>query len=214
MPIGVTSVELLRYFRQPESAFGKSVQRPWTFNALFIYNPFKGLSLGRSIEFPPVLQTFHFVDITIPTYSFNKEILMYGQIPRTFPILNFKGFEVRMTLEEDEQGTVEYFINWNQRNIINKDGTYNAPDNAKIKALAIEIQDKTGIPIVYYIFHDLYFLNADPVTYAYQASDSIKRNVTFGVDRLSTYFTKQNIVSRGLGAITGTIGGIANAIRG
>jgi len=205
MPLG-SSTDLLRYFRQPESAFGKSIQRSWAFNVSFIYNPFQGVAAGRSLEFPPVIQSFHVLDITIPTYGFKKEVMMYGQVPRTFPVLEFEGFNIDVTMEEDEQATVDYFINWNQRNIIDSEGYYNAPEKAKLDALVVEVQDKMGRPVVYYIFHDIYFLAASPATYAYATNDSIKRTVTFGVDRMTTYFTKQNSVTRGIGAIRSLFG--------
>lgn len=211
MPNGI---ELLRYFRQPETAFGKSIQRNWQFLGLFLYNPFQGVKLGRAKEFPPVIQPFHILDITIPTYSFEKEIMMYGQVPRTFPVLDFKGFNIDVTFEEDEQGTVEYFINWNQRNIIDKNGYYNAPNNVKMRAFTVEVQDKMGIPVLYYIFHDLYFLNASSVNYTYGGNDSIKRTITFGCDRMSTVFTKMNSLVQGIGVAAGIAGGIQNAVAG
>jgi hypothetical protein len=214
MPLGLNGIELLRYFRQPENAFGKSIQRNWQFWGFFIYNPLKGIGLGRGLEFPPVIQPFHILSVNIPTYNFKKEKMMYGQVPRTFPVLDFEGFDLEIELEEDEQGTVEYFINWNQRNIITKEGYYNAPNDAKIKAFVLEVQDKKGFPVIYYTFHGLFFLQASPVNYTYNGNESIKRTVTFGCDRMSTVFTKQNILARGVGLISGIAGGIQNAVAG
>jgi len=214
MPAGLNGIELLRYFRQPESAFGKSIQRSWQFWGFFLYNPFQGVSVGRNIEFPPVIQPFHIIDVTIPTYGFKKEVMMYGQVPRSFPVLEFEGFDVDVTLEEDEQGTVEYFINWNQRNIIDNEGYYNAPNKVKMKAFTLEVQDKTGIPVVYYMFHDLYFLQASPVNYAYDNNSTIRRTITFGCDRMSTIFTKQNVFAKRAGLVSGIAGGIKNAVGG
>lgn len=210
MPLGINSNDLLRYFRQPGSGFGKSIQRSWGFDVSFIYNPLKGLSLGRGLEFPPIIQPFYVLDVTMPTYSFKKEVMMYGQVPRTFPILEFEGFDVDVTLEEDEKGTVDYFINWNQRNIIDDEGYYSAPDDAKIKAMVVEIYDNQSKPVVYYIFHDLYFLAANPAQYSYNSNDSIKRTVTFGVDRVSTYYIKQNVISQGIGQLKGLSSLISN----
>jgi len=206
MPIGVNGLELQRYFRQPESAYGKSIQRNWQFFGLFIYNPFQGVTVGRQIEMPPVIQPFHILDVTIPTYEFEKVVMMYGQVPRSFPVLKFEGFNFNVTLEEDEKGNVEYFINWNQRNIIDSSGYYNAPNKAKIKAFVVEVQDKMGIPVVYYTFHDIYFLQASEASYSYTSNESIKRSLTFGCDRMSTIFTKQNAVAAGIGAMTGLFG--------
>lgn len=226
MPVGVNNIELLRYFRQPETAFGKSVQRSWTFWGFFLYNPFGnettlgakgGGILGSSSQmfssinkdFPPIIQPFHILSVTVPTYTFTHEYMMYGQIPRSFPIFDFKGFEFTTELEEDEQGTVEYFINWNQRRIIDSDGYYNAPDLVKIPGFVLEVQDKMGIPVVYYMFHDIFFLNASDVTYAYANGDSIKRTITWACDRISNVFVKQNAVA----AIAGAAAGVGELAR-
>jgi hypothetical protein len=126
--------------------------------------------------------------------------MYYGVAPRSFPVLNFEGFDLNITLEEDEQGTVDYFVNWNQRRIIDSEGYYKAPNSLKIPGFVLEVQDKMGIPIVYYTFHDIFFLNADPVQYSYANNDSIKRTLTFGCDRLSTVYVKQNAVAALVGA--------------
>lgn len=197
MSIGINNLEILRYFKEPETAFGKSVQPDWRFYGLFVFNPLQGISVGRGLEMPPVIQSFHLISVTIPTYAFQKEVMMYGQVPRSFPVLDFNGFDLSMTLEEDQSGTVEYFINWNQRNIIDSDGYYNAPDLMKLHAFVVEVQDKMGLPVCYYTFHDIYFLAADPVTYSYESNSPVRRNLTFGCDRLSTTFTKQNALVQG-----------------
>lgn len=215
MPRGINSLELLRFFRQSGSAFGKSVQRPWMFWGFFMYNPFKSeMKIGFDTlnkDFPPVIQPFHIIDVKIPTYSFKKEIMYYGVAPRSFPVLNFEGFDLQVTLEEDEQGTVDYFINWLQRRIIDNEGYYNAPNKLKIPGFVLEVQDKMGIPIVYYTFHDIFFMNASEVEYSYNSNDSIKRTITFGVDTLSTVYVKQNavaaLVGAGSAALEGTLGG-------
>lgn len=197
--IGLNAIELQKYFTAPETTFGKSIQRNWKFYATFLINPKNGLDRK---DIPPKLEAYHILDITIPTYEFQKNVVMYGQVPKSFPTLNFEGFNVDVVFEEDEQGTIDYFINWNQRNIINRNGLYNAPDSVKIPALVVEIQDKMGIPVLYYIFHDLYYVSATPATYSYQSNESIKRTVTFGVDRISTYYIKQNLVAKAIGAVS------------
>jgi len=220
MPLGMNNIELLRYFRQPETAFGKSVQRSWRFWGFFIYNPFStdtkvagiaaktygldqfGKKLFSSLnkDFPPIIQPFHILSVTIPTYKFEKNVMMYGQVPRSFPLLKFEGFDFNIEMEEDEQGTVDYFINWLQRKIIDNRGYYKAPNLMKIPNFILEIQDKMGIPVVYYNFHDIYFLNASEPTYTYSSNESIKRTVTFGCDRMSTIYIKQNMVAAIVGA--------------
>ena len=227
MPIGLNGIELLRYFRQPETAYGKSVQREFQFWGFFMYNPFSDLiaesnSVPRSArqklkdtlgnvnsDFPPIVQPFHILGVTIPTYTFAKKIMWYGTVPRTFPYLSMDGFNLQVQLEEDEIGSVEYFINWNQRNLIDSEGYYTPPNQMKIKGFILEVQDHFGIPVIYYVFHDLYFLEADAANYSYESNGSVKRNVTFGCDRMSTIFTKQN----GVAAAAGLAAGVASVVR-
>jgi hypothetical protein len=42
---------------------------------------------------------------------------------------------------------------------------------------------------------DLYYLNASDVSYDYSTNESIKRNITFGVDRIETLFTKYSAIN-------------------
>lgn len=218
MPIGVNSLELKAFYKLPELAFGKSIQPSWKFYALFLDNPLQSFRVNSEPGPMPVLRPYHIVDVAIPSFSFEKQIMMYGQVPRTFPVLNFEGFNVSVTFEEDELGTIEYFINWCTRSIINREGLYRHPTERRIQAFVVEIQDKTGIPIVYYIFHDLYFLDASSASYSYENNSAIKRNVTFGVDRMTTVFTKYFLYAGAIGATAGAgiskIKGVIQAARG
>ena len=203
MPIGLNSLELNAWYKLPELAFGKSIQPNWRFYVSFFDNPLKRTKEPGPM---PVIRSYHVLDVNIPTYGFEKIVMMYGQVPRSFPVMKFEGFDITLTLEEDELGSIEYFINWCQRSIIDRGGYYNNPTSYKIQALVIEVQDKNGLPIVYYIGHDVYFLEASPVTYSYESNESIKRTMTFGVDRMSTYFTKYTGIAaaqKGLSSVVG-----------
>lgn len=200
-----------QWYRLPELAFGKSIQKSWQFFVTFLDNP---LSNRRSSD-PgpmPIIRAYHVLDVNLPTYMFEKVIMYYGQVPRSFPVLKFEGFNVDITFEEDELGTIDYFINWCQRCIIDKDGYYRNPGNRKIKALVVEVQDKNGIPVMYYVFHDLYFLNADAVSYSYERNESVKRKITFGVDRMTTYYTKYTGIAATQQLVSQAVGGISSAL--
>ena len=193
MPLGINSLELQSFFKLPEQFSGKSIQRSYNFYVTFWDNPLKRIR-GENLKLGPmpILRSYHVQSVTIPHYKFDRKVMLYGQVPRTFPLLNFEGFELSMVLEEDELGSIAYFIQWLQRTIINRDGLYNAPLDSKVAFISVEIQDKNGIPVVYYIFHDCYFLNVSDITYDYATNESIKYNLTFGCDRVSTEFLKYN----------------------
>jgi hypothetical protein len=212
MPIGLQQGELNSYFRLPSSVFGKSIQRSYNFFSTFLDNPFtpRRPDLGPM----PLVLPYHILSVTLPTYKFSKEVLIFGQVPVTFPVLNVddaKELSVQVLLEEDELGTIEFFITWCQRNIIDNDGYYTAPLKNRIGHLIIEVDDPNGIPIVFYTLKSLYYLNASDVTYDYSTNESIKRTVTFGVDRVETLFTKYTAINMAQKGITSLLQPLANS---
>lgn len=198
MSIGLQKLELLSYFNLPSTLFGKSIQRTYNFNAFFIDDPTNKLGNRKKTGPMPVILPWHFLKISIPTYSFSKENMVFGQVPISFPVLNLSNVEemtISVDLEEDELGTIEFFITWCQRNIIDENGYYVPPLQNRIGHLLVEITDPTGIPVLYYTFRDLYFLDASEVTYDYGSNDSIVRTIRFGIDRVETMFTKYSAIN-------------------
>jgi len=193
--LGLQKATLNTYFNLPSSLFGKSIQRSYSFYATFLDYPFNKKGNRKETGPMPVISPYHFLSVTLPTYKFDKEVLMYGQVPATFPVLNHEGFEVDVELEEDEFGTIEFFISWCQRSIIDSKGYYIAPLQNRIGHLVVEITDPNGLPVVYYTFKDIYYLRATDPTYQYDTNDSIKRTITFGVDIMETLFTKYSAVN-------------------
>lgn len=191
MPLGIDSASLSMFYNGtnlPEQLFGKSIQRTFQFMVFFLDNPFRFKESGIM----PIIMPFHVVDVTIPNYRFRKESQIYGQVPRTFPVLDVDDLTqmtVDVTFEEDEIGTIAYYISWLQRNIIKKNGLYNNISSNRVGKMIVEVQNKNGIPIVYYIFHKLYYLGADSVTYSYETNDSVKYKINYGFERMSTVFT-------------------------
>jgi len=198
MPIGLQKLELMSYFSLPATLFGKSIQRSYSFYATFLDNPFNKGGNRKKTGPMPIIRPSHFLSVTLPTYQFTKESIIFGQVPVSFPVLNVENareMTVSCDFEEDEFGTIEFFISWCQRSIIDNDGYYVNPLNNRIGHLIVEVTDPTGLPILYYTMKDLYYLNASDVTYAYDTNDSIKRTITFGVDRIETLFTKYSAVN-------------------
>jgi len=192
----------------------KTIQRPYNFFVTVINDDRKmlireagatrdtletSLSPKRGIsdfEEMPKLKSWHVVDVTLQNYSYKKEIVKYGILPRSFPVLEFDGFEITVTFEEDKFGTIQYFINWLQQRIIQPNGIYRHPGTNKIDALKVEIKENepteaTGEykTVVAYTFPDIYFLRGEqqgPLNYG--SSDSIKYAITFGADSFEQEF--------------------------
>jgi len=208
MPVGLNSLELQAWYKLPEQLFGKSIQHSFRFFVTLFDNPLSRLlSKGGKISTNgpmPIIRSYHVTNVTIPHYEAEPIVQVYGQVPRSFPSLKTEEpLKVTISFEEDENGTIAYLVNWLQRSIMRKDGLYNNPVNMKFGFIAVEIQDKNGIPVVYYVFHDPYFLGTSNPTYDYNSNDAIKYDITFGVDRVSTYFTKYNPIGGAITAIKG-----------
>jgi hypothetical protein len=193
--MAITSAPLITAFMNlPEMLFGHSVQPSFKYIASFLENPFnsKKFSAGPM----PIIAPWQFQSVTIPTYNFEKISVKYGTVPRSFPVLNFnESMEINLKLREDENGTIDFFIHWCQRNLIDSQGFHIPPMQNRIGHLVIEISDRLNLPVVYYIFRNLFYLTADDVRYSYDSSEVIDRNVTFGCEILETYYTKAAIIN-------------------
>lgn len=211
MPIGLNSLELQGFYKLPQTLFGKSVQANWRFLVKFI--PTYQNDGFKEFGPMPIIQSWHVLNIAIPTYNFKKEIMMYGQIPRSFPVLNYEGFDITVTFEEDELGTISYFINWLQKNIIKSDGRYRGALRNRFGHIAVELQDKNGIPVVYYVFKNCYYLASDGVSLDYGSNESLKYNVTFSCDVMQTYYTKYNPVGLGVGTLQTSVSSVNNFVK-
>ena len=207
MPLFTNSISLVGYYNIPDALFGsKTIQPTYKFTALFLTNPFANNKpdLGPM----PIIAPYHFVDVNIPNYKFEKKTIMYGQVPRSFPVLDMQGaMEVSCLFEEDENGTIAYFINWCTRNNIDNKGYHRFPGKEnRIGDLIIEIQDKMGLPVVYYVCKNLFFLESDDVKYDYASNDSQKYRITFGTDIIESWFIKAEVLNQVQGMIGSALG--------
>lgn len=215
MPIGQNSLELNSFYNLPEKLTGKSIQPSWRFYVLHLYNPLGGIESIRDAANtllsgpPPLVRSYHVVEVGIPTYQFEKESVKYGVVPRTFPVLSLdRGLDLEITYEEDELGTVAYLINWLQKQIIDEKGLYKGPLKNRMMVM-VEVQDKNGIPVAVYIFHDCYYHLSGEPRYSYAFNDSIKYNISYGFDRMSVSFPKYSLV----GAVVNTAKGISEGVK-
>jgi hypothetical protein len=193
MPLGLNSLALQGFYSLPEQLFGKSIQPAYRFTASFLENPFR--KFDEDVGSMPVIMPYHFLNITVPTYNFKFENVYYGVIPRTYATLAYEGFEVNATFEEDEMGTIAYFINWCQKCIIDSNGYYKAPLSNRIGNLAVEVDDRQGMPVVIYIFKNIFYRSSGDVTYDYGTGESIKYQISFGVDTMETWYVKEGLIN-------------------
>jgi hypothetical protein len=178
---------------------GKSIQKCYRFTVTFF--PPKDMKLRPDIYGRvgpmPLIRAFHVKNISIPQYTYKKEVQYYGPAPRSFPILEHDGFEVKIEFEEDDRGTIGSFVNWLQRLAIDPNyGTYTPPDYVKLAMIGIITESDFGIPIACYTLHNPFYLNASGPDLDYSDNAAVKYNIAFNVDIINSFFPQSALFSQ------------------
>ena len=173
----VTKTNALKAWRKGQ----KNILRRFDFMVQFHVGGTHETTLQQEIGPMPKIEPWHVINVSIPDYSFKKEALSYGgSIQRPFPVLDTTGFDLRIEMVEDGNGTVRQFIEWLKRRVMTQDGIYRGADIPKLSpGLLVESFDMQGIPIVRYIFSDLFFLKADPISFDYNEGSKIQYLLNF-----------------------------------
>ena len=116
---------------------------------------------------------------------------MFGHSVTLFRIF---GFEVKIDFEEDERGTIGFFVSWLQRLAIEPTlGYYTPPDFVKIPVIGIVTETDEGIPIAAYTLHDAFYLTAAGPDLDYASGGAIKYSITFNVDIINSFFPQAKV---------------------
>jgi hypothetical protein len=158
----------------------KTIQQAWKFLVSFDdYTP----AGSKNQEKPPIVEEYHVRAVTIPNYRFRKEVMDYNNLGKTFPIFDSKaGLDLRIEFDEDAAGRCARLVRYLQRRIMNQDGTYRAPNEAKLNRIRVDIISNSGDVTTRYWFHGCYLLEAEDYIFSYDSSENIKFVVTFAVD--------------------------------
>lgn len=168
----IITMNLNQFFYQKEP------QKTYKFKVYFLdsgkYRP-----NGDSI---PQIRNFDVTNISLPTYSFKKEIQKFGNFPKSFPVLDHDGFEITILFEETADHRVGRFVNWLQRKIMQSDGIYNPPDRSKFDRMIVRILNDFDQVVAEYVFPNVYFLRLQNVIYDYSTNEITRYEITFGGD--------------------------------
>ncbi len=164
--------------------FRKEIQKSYRFQ-LVILDSGKHNPNGERM---PFLQPYDVSNVSLPFYSFKKEIQKYGTFPKTFPVLDHDGFEITVTFEETKNQDVGKLVNWLQRKIIQDDGIYNPPSKNKIDSIDVHILNDMNDVMAIYSFPKCYFLRCQNVIYDYYSNEIVRCEVIFGADIGNVYF--------------------------
>jgi len=204
MPYGLTALQLQDFFGTGQSGyiqkaqigplqFSKSIQHSFRFFVTFppdLLPSGNKLLLYKRIGYPPIIRSWHVVNIDIPSLEFKPEQQNYGPLARNFPSLEMDGFKVKIEFEEDQNGTIAYFINWLIRSMIDKRGLYTPPDTCKIPVMILICEDEMGLPINMYTIHDMFYLSNDGPNLGYDKNESVKYSIAFNADRINSFQPK------------------------
>lgn len=130
----------------------------------------------------PKIEQYQVLNITIPTFEFQKEHEPDGILVKSYPVMKFEGFSFPILFQEDRYGTISRFVNWCQKRIIHSSGQYYHPEVSKIGNISIEIIGWDNKPIMRYVMERAYFLGQTPVTLDYSNGVPLPISITFGAD--------------------------------
>lgn len=128
------------------------------------------------------LTDFHAKKVNIEQYAFKRELQRLGVFQKSFPVIDHKGFELEIELEEDKYGTISFFIQWLQARIIDNNGMYTNLAEAVIDPITINVTTETSELVASYSFRNCYFLKASKGEYNYRNNQTITYTITFGTD--------------------------------
>ena len=138
------------------------------------------------LTYLPFIQPFHILSVDIPFASFSRgDGLNMGTIQYTYPVLaKEQALDIKITMEEDQSGTIAGFIQEMQESVIRK-GYHVAPSKSRLGDIYINVDNQQDGTVSGYIAKDVFFLGASPITPSYDSGDSVKYDITFGTDYMA-----------------------------
>lgn len=134
----------------------------------------------------PKIEQYQVLNITVPTFEFQKEQQPEGILTKSYPVMKFEGFVFPILFQEDIYGTISRFISWCQRRTISTTGEYYHPDVTRLGNIVVELINWDNQPIVRYTLEGVYFLGATAVTLDYTNGGPLPVSINFGADYLKT----------------------------
>lgn len=144
----------------------------------------------------PNIKPWHILKCSFPiSYGWESENFKIGPYSYSYPKLNHTGFDIDMTMEEDESGTIAFFAHFLQTMMIGdkgSNGNYIAQTKNRIPAITINIFDDYGKKFMTVVYKKAYFQKCDLLSLDYDAADSIKYSFSFHSDFMEIDYNKQN----------------------
>ena len=144
----------------------------------------------------PNIKPWHILKCSFPiSYGWETESFKIGPYSYSYPKLNHTGFDIDMTMEEDEYCTIAFFAHFLQAMIIggkNANGNYQSQVENRIPSISINIFDDYGKMFMTVTYKKVYFQKCDMLSLDYDGADSIKYGFAFHSDFMEIDYHKQN----------------------
>lgn len=173
----------------------KGIQRAYNFVVNF-HNLSGGIdkfkiSHHKDILTEKTLRASHIKNVTVPTYQFKSEGQDFGPFLRAVPVLDRQPLNITIEMEEDDQHTIGYFIQYLQNEMMNEFGVYRPVyyDASRLKLkIVIEIFRADGTKVVDYSYYNCFLQTVSESTYDYTANTAVSNTLTFISDFYSTKY--------------------------
>jgi len=166
----------------------KSILKSYKFDVWFNFDKYatnntEYLSTrGGPLQYLPRIQPYHILSIDVPFPTFNRDSTVIGIMQYSIPILaKEQPLDIKITMEEDNIGTVAGFIHEMQESIV-RNGYHVPPAKSRLGDIWININNDQDGTVSGYKAKDVFFLGASSISPSYERNDSVKYDLTFGTD--------------------------------
>jgi len=129
------------------------------------------------------LKPYHVKNVSLPDFNFGKDVTKYGPFAKSTANMQFDGFELKIELEEDKEGSIKRFIQYLQARIIHQSGISWPMAFTNLPYIQITVLNEDGLtPQTEYRFKECYLLTVSEVTYSYSESSAISYSLTFNAN--------------------------------
>jgi len=211
------------YYNRPKELRGKTIQKGYRFVTMVLPNDMyfkrlfgkikadrnstyasgggKVLALADTIDLAPfesLMNGWYVKNATLPSYKVGKESQSFGVLPKTYPVFGMNDGDaiepIVIDFEEDEWGTIEWFINWAYTTIINKNGTHVPPNLTKMFNIVVMRLNDDAFPTDVYVYRNCYYMGTGgDLRVSYDDTGATTRTIKFGTDRISYFNPKYAI---------------------
>jgi len=156
----------------------KSILNSYRFSVWFNFDDYK----GGPLIYLPRIEPYHILSVDIPFSTFNRESTAIGALQYSYPVLaKEQALDIKITMEEDDQGTIAGFIHEMQDSIV-RNGYHVAPAKSRLGDMFINIHNQQNTSVSRYVARSVFFLGASSINMSYDTNDAVKYDLIFGTD--------------------------------